>query len=184
MSDGEVQIVSRSTTPFSPWVSIAQKDVLFPWKDETASYHSILLMDYIAIFAQTPDKLIPIVRQYRPAVEQYTWELPAGLLDRDEPPEDACRRELEEETGLACIDLTYLGSYHTDTGRLENHQHVYYVRTAHPETSFVPEPGLEVRYVTYDELKALIREGQFQHQMHIACVFLYELFIAQGPSQT
>ncbi len=39
------------------------------------------------------------MRQYRPAVERFTWELPAGLLDEGETPADAFRRELMEETG-------------------------------------------------------------------------------------
>ncbi|HEX6873357.1 MAG TPA: NUDIX hydrolase [Micromonosporaceae bacterium] len=29
------------------------------------------------------------------------WSLPAGLLQRGEPPEDGCRRELAEESGIA-----------------------------------------------------------------------------------
>ena len=40
------------------------------------------------------------VSQNRPAVGQDTWELPAGLIDEDETPEEAASRELSEETGL------------------------------------------------------------------------------------
>jgi len=40
-----------------------------------------------------------IVRQYRPPMQAYTLEFPAGLIDKDETPEKAALRELYEETG-------------------------------------------------------------------------------------
>jgi hypothetical protein len=53
--------------------------------------------DYIAIVAALPDGRLPIVRQYRPALESFTWELPAGLVESGEDAAACCRRELMEE---------------------------------------------------------------------------------------
>ena len=39
-------------------------------------------------------------RQYRYAVDDFVWELPAGRRDHGETPEAGARRELEEEVGL------------------------------------------------------------------------------------
>lgn len=36
------------------------------------------------------------------------WALPGGRIRRDEAPVDTARRELEEETGLVAMELTYL----------------------------------------------------------------------------
>ena len=40
-----------------------------------------------------------LVEQFRPPVRQATLEFPAGLIDKDETPEQAALRELREETG-------------------------------------------------------------------------------------
>ena len=42
---------------------------------------------------------ILLVQQFRPAVNAYTLELPAGLIDKGETAQDAALRELKEECG-------------------------------------------------------------------------------------
>ena len=41
-----------------------------------------------------------MLKQYRPAISDYLYELPAGMVDLGETIEEAARRELFEETGL------------------------------------------------------------------------------------
>lgn len=49
---------------------------------------------------------IVCVRQFRPAIDAYTLELPAGLIDDGEDPVMAAIRELREETGyVGTVDL-------------------------------------------------------------------------------
>jgi len=175
-------IKSRVETTLSPWVRLVQKEVQFAPGEPAHIYHSLALADYIAILARTPSWLFPIICQYRPAIEQYTWELPAGLLELDENPMQSCVRELKEETGLKALSVTSLGVYYTDTGRLENRQHVFFVQASEPNPDFVPESGTEVRYVTFEKLKELIRGRQFRHQLHIAVLQLYELYFASQAS--
>src|SRR5687768_521890 len=43
------------------------------------------------------DGRIVLVRQYRYAVDESLWELPAGRLDHGESPEEGVQRELREE---------------------------------------------------------------------------------------
>ncbi|MDE6220800.1 MAG: NUDIX hydrolase [Lachnospiraceae bacterium] len=46
-----------------------------------------------------PDKIV-MIRQYRYPLDDYLYELPAGLIDAGETPEAAAVREMKEETGL------------------------------------------------------------------------------------
>ena len=53
------------------------------------------------------DKLV-ITKEYRVPIEGYEYGFPAGLIDRGETPEDAVRRELEEETGLIVDEIIHI----------------------------------------------------------------------------
>lgn len=56
--------------------------------------------DIVGVFAVTEDRKVLLVEQYRPAIESYVLELPAGLCDvNGEPLLLAAQRELMEETG-------------------------------------------------------------------------------------
>ncbi|KAI0057467.1 hypothetical protein BV25DRAFT_1920171 [Artomyces pyxidatus] len=63
-------------------------------------------IDAVAILAliHSKTKAFPvstiIVEQFRPPVDKFVVELPAGLIDANETPEQAAIRELEEETGF------------------------------------------------------------------------------------
>jgi len=46
-----------------------------------------------------------LCREYRFAVNDYVWEFPTGVIDGDETPEQAARRELMEETGLELVKV-------------------------------------------------------------------------------
>ncbi|EGN98038.1 hypothetical protein SERLA73DRAFT_138283 [Serpula lacrymans var. lacrymans S7.3] len=47
-----------------------------------------------------------IIEQYRPPIDKYIIELPAGLIDGGETAEEAAIRELEEETGYVAESVT------------------------------------------------------------------------------
>lgn len=166
------RIVSRRTTRVSPWVEIIERGVQFEADLTTELYHAIDQQDYIAIVARTPDGTIPIVRQYRPALESFTWELPAGTVDKGETPIDCCRHELLEETGLPALMVHTLGSYAPCTARLSNRVHSFFVETGPRSEQSTIEPGIELKLVTAHELAVLILRGEFVLQLHIGALML------------
>src|SRR5438132_7557355 len=58
-----------------------------------------------AVVAVQEDGQVLLVRQHRPAVDAQILELPAGLIDPGETPEQCARRELAEETGFSSRTL-------------------------------------------------------------------------------
>jgi len=53
-----------------------------------------------------------LVRQWRHAWDESSWEVPAGTFDGDEDPLECARRELQEEAGLVAGRYTSLGVIH------------------------------------------------------------------------
>jgi ADP-ribose pyrophosphatase len=166
------KIKARRTTTVSPWMAIIEREVEFAEGASPELYHAVGQADYIAIVALTPKGKIPIVRQYRPALERFTWELPAGLVDEDESPVACCRRELAEETGLTALAVHTLGAYAPCTARLSNRVHSFFVATGPRAATRPAEPGIELKLVSPAELAGLILSGEFVLQLHIGALLL------------
>jgi 8-oxo-dGTP pyrophosphatase MutT (NUDIX family) len=169
------KIRSRRTTAVSPWISIIAREVEFSRGARRELYHAVAQADYIAIVALTPEGKIPIVRQYRPALEAFSWELPAGLVDAGETPRACCRRELLEETGLTARSIHVLAHTFPCTGRLSNRIHSFFVGAGKRVSGFRPEPGVAVKLVTPGELMRMIRAGKFASQLHLGALMLAAL---------
>lgn len=165
------KIKSRRTIDVSPWMKVIEREVAY--KDGTTElYHAVGQQDYIAIVALTPDGRIPIVRQYRPAVERFTWELPAGMTDPGEDPAVTCERELLEETGYPSKAVHALGIYSPCTARLSNMVHSYFVEAGPRPQGATIEAGIELTLVSPNELAAMIFSGEFTLQLHIGALML------------
>jgi 8-oxo-dGTP pyrophosphatase MutT (NUDIX family) len=174
MSEQWPKIRSREIIKVSPWMDVIAREVEFtPGKTEV--YHAVKQQDYLAIVAVTPSGHFPIVHQYRPALEEFTWELPAGLAEPGEDIAEGCRRELLEETGYPTRAIHLLGVTAPCSGRLSNRIHSYFVETGERVGDFVPEAGLDVKLVTPSELSAMITSGAFVSQLHLGALLLAQL---------
>lgn len=69
------------------------------------------------VLALTPENKVILARQYRPGPEKVLSELPGGVMEEGETPEEAMKRELLEETGytgkLHMIGTSYHCGYST-----------------------------------------------------------------------
>jgi ADP-ribose pyrophosphatase len=171
MAEDWPKIKSRRTTRISPWMAIIERAVEFTPGAELELYHAVGQQDYVAIVAALPDGRIAIVRQYRPALESFTWELPAGLVDAGEDPAATCRRELLEETGLAARAVHALGAFAPCTARLSNRVHSFFVEAA-VVAGATAERGIELKLVGPAQLAEMILAGEFVLQLHIGALLL------------
>jgi ADP-ribose pyrophosphatase len=167
------RIVDRRLVWESPFVRIVEKDVDLGGCRSVETFWSVRSGSYVAIVAVTPDGQIPLVRQYRPAVETSVLELPSGAIDPGEAPEAAARRELLEETCCEAGKLLLLGQLHVDSGRLETQQWAFFapdvrVVSNHP----TGDEELELTFVSREALKELVLSGEFNHAIHVAIVGL------------
>ena len=152
----------------TPWFQILAKTM----REGEAPYYSLKLQDYSAVVALTDEQQVLIVRQYRPAVERYTLELPSGLIDPGETPAEAARRELLEETGYEAVAVENLGPMLPDTGRLANRIYSCVATGVRRVEGRLPEEGMEVLTWPLDELARATVDGRFDHALHVAVVMV------------
>lgn len=60
--------------------------------------------DAVMMFCTYKNGDVVLIKQFRPAINDYIYESPAGLIDENEDPIDAVKREVFEETGLQVIE--------------------------------------------------------------------------------
>lgn len=86
---------------------------------------------------------VALLRQYRYAAGGEIWEIPAGKLEGEEPPEACARRELEEEAGLRAAELRSLTTIWTTPGFTDERIHLFLAlgleagETAHEASEFI-----------------------------------------------
>jgi ADP-ribose pyrophosphatase len=133
--------MDRKSVFATRWFDLVAKSV----SGDAAPHYSIATSDYVSVLAVTAQKSIVLVRQYRPAIEQMTLELPSGHVDKGDTPEEAARKELREETGFVAEKFILLGELAPDTGRLGNRMWCFFAPQAveDPVAPFVPEIGVE-----------------------------------------
>ncbi len=151
------------------WFDVISKRI----EDSEEPYYSLRMLDYVAVVALTANHEIILVRQYRPAVEQYTLELPSGHVEKDHTPEESARLELVEETGFTAPQLEFLGTLLSDTGRNENRMWCYLAHAARPPSAdWVPEKGIDVILAPMDEVHDMILRGEFGHALNMAALMM------------
>lgn len=157
-----------------PWYEQIQKEVLFSPEDEPQIYYSIKPSDYVTALTRTSDNKFILLKQYRPAVEDFTFELLSGHREEGETPVQAIMRELAEETGCRADNVTLLGEVIPDTGRLENRLWAFYIGNV--EVNHFPDPaeneGIEVHLVTPGELIDMVYSGKLNHALDLSVISL------------
>ena len=161
----------RSEKVISPWITLVTHTITTPEHPAPRDFHSLKQADYMGLLAVTADGKVICVRQYRPSLDRFTLELPAGLVDPGEEPATTAVRELEEETGFRVAGKIHtLGGWAADTGRLENRIWAYFAPRAEPIAGAKTEPGVEVVLLSKAEFKEAMVSGAFDHALHVAVV--------------
>ena len=115
----------------------------------------------VVIAAMKDENTILLVKQYRYPLKKVNIELPAGKLEIGENPDEACKRELEEETGYRAKYWKSLGYINTTPGICTEKLYLYLAK----DIEFVgehPDEGEIIKCCEYklSEVFNMIQTGE------------------------
>ena len=123
-----------------------------------------------AVVFTSPSRIV-LLRQYRHAIGEWIWEIPAGKLDPGEEPAACVVREVEEETGYRAARIELLGELLPAAGYSDERIHLYLASSLGAGTMH-PGPGenLEVHEMEFDDAIAMIERGEIIDSKTIAAL--------------
>jgi ADP-ribose pyrophosphatase len=147
-----------------------------PARGTEADYTVIATSDWVNVVAVDPAGSIVLVRQFRYGVDEFSLEVPGGIIEPGEDPLAAGLRELEEETGYAGGRARLLGSVQPNPAIQNNRCHFVLVEGATPTGTVAWDSDEEIERSTapVEEVLAWARSGRITHSLTICALFFYE----------
>ncbi len=102
---------SRLLLDRKPWLRIFAEDVQLPDGRIIRDYLRLETPDYVVVVPVDEQDRMGLIRSYKRGVGGEDLQPPAGLIEPDETPLEAARRELLEETGCRAMSWHPLGGY-------------------------------------------------------------------------
>ena len=136
-------------------------------------YFVVELPDFCNVMLVTADERVVLVRQYRYPINQTTYELAGGIIEKGEDPKVAALRELQEETGYTSNEVEFLFKAAVNPALNSNTAYFYLARNAIKTESqnFDEFEDLDVVSFSKEEFLQLLKENKFQHSVQIGAIY-------------
>jgi len=138
----------------------------------------------VLVFNRSTEKLI-LISQFRYPTYQnnhgWTIEIIAGMVDPGETPEEAARRELQEETGLNIDSFEPISAFYPSPGGSSEQIYLYYSEVSGEQAKYKKSGGLlaigediKVIELTLAEALAKIKTGEILDAKTIIGIYWLE----------
>jgi 8-oxo-dGTP pyrophosphatase MutT (NUDIX family) len=147
-----------------------------PARGTSRDFTVIAAPDWVNVLALTPGGHLVLVRQFRFGVDDFSLEVPGGVIEAGEDPVVAGVRELAEETGFTGRRARLLGSVHPNPAIQNNRCHVVLVEDAVRTEALAwdPEEEIETTTAPVAEVLAWARAGRITHSLVLCALFYFE----------
>ncbi|MGE4266562.1 MAG: NUDIX hydrolase [Deferribacterales bacterium] len=159
-------------------LKIEHRDYHFSKNGQTGTFTVVSMKDWAVIIPVTKEGKFILVKQFRIATGEVTYEFPGGALEAGEDADTGALRELTEETGFAG-SLTLLSKMRPNPAFMDNFCYAYVASDCEKvkELNLDPFEDIEPVEVTRQELDAMIADGRIAHSIPLSA---YGVFRAKG----
>ncbi len=146
-----------------------------PLREKEQDFFVINAPDWVNVIALTPEHHLVLVRQFRYGTDDFSLEIPGGVIDAGEDAIAAGVRELREESGFVGTSARLLGSVHPNPAMQSNRCHLVLVENARPgaDLEWDPDEELEIMTKPVGEIYDLAGTGAITHAMVLNALLLF-----------
>lgn len=136
-------------------------------------YYVLEYPNWVNAIAVTEDNKIIMVRQYRHGADIISLEIPGGVIDGDELPEVAIKRELLEETGYSFKSSELIATLYPNPATATNVTYTYLLKggVKTHDQHLDEHEILNVEEYTIDEVKQILKDNKIEQALHSAALF-------------
>jgi len=153
-----------------------------PRTNQTHDFYVLESPPWVNIIPLTQQNDVVLIRQYRLGIRDITLEIPGGLLESSDSPEEAASRELWEETGYREETLIPLGAVHPNPAIQNNLCYTFLARNVFPTGNRNQDEREDIEVVIrpLSEIPGLIKEGIITHALVIAAFYRFYMEYLPG----
>ena len=159
-----------------PWLTVRCEDMLLPNGNHIPEYYILEYPDWVNTIAITKDGKFVFVRQYRPGLGRTSYELCAGVCDKeDASPLVSAQRELWEETGYGKGNWREYMVISANPSTHTNLTHCFLATNVEPidHQHLEDTEDLSVHLLTFEEVKQLLENNEIMQSLNAAPLWKY-----------
>ncbi len=132
-----------------------------------------------AIVAVNNNNQVCLLHQYRHAVGDWVWEIPAGMLEQDDSsPVKRAQQELQEESGCTAKQWIDLGNIQTSPGIFTEKVYLFLAtEISYGEQRLEQGEVIEVRWVDFSKALQQAQDGKITDAKTCIALFRAARFI-------
>jgi 8-oxo-dGTP pyrophosphatase MutT (NUDIX family) len=153
----------------SPWVRLSLVDVEVPGH-RRYEHHVVHAADAAGTLVHDPDRGVLLLWRHRFLADEWGWEIPGGLVDDGESPEEAARRECIEESGWEPGPLRASYRFRPIAGLSTQTFHVFTATTAEHVGDPDPTEAERVDWLPLDAVRAAVNDNRVHDAMSVIAV--------------
>jgi ADP-ribose pyrophosphatase len=180
MSELKWTLISSEYIHKGPWATLRSDKCEMPDGRIVDQYYVLEYPNWANAVALTEDNKILLVRQYRHAANIVSLEIPGGVIEDGENPEEGMRRELLEETGYEFTDVELISTVYANPSTANNKTFCYLAKGGKKVQgqSLDEHEELVVEEYTIAEVKQLLADNKIAQALH--CTGLFYALIKLG----